>query len=206
VAYPDLPRPHPKVAGPKVDNSWKEEAVHLSEEAARQLRYREEGRNPALPNNFLDVSNAGFPTDIIVKAVQIPRPGFPQEMIQYRDIVNYQWLHVPWGWISGNGGLDGKAYVPNAHKTALGDGQFVAVIGSDYLMFANRRRYEDRRRENRENRNQVAQVKVTDHIEQLGKNHRRAVSMEQHSGVSLEEMLEIEKQAGDEPSVIGRID
>jgi len=204
---PQKRQPTEPPGNPQGPTDWKRQAVRMSENAGRQLRYKERSRNPMFPNNFLDMSDAGFPADIIVKGFQIPRPGIPQEMAQYRDAVNYQWLHVPWEWISSNDGGDGKARVPNARKVALGDGQYVAAVGEDYLMFANRRQYEDRRKENRETRNQVAEVKVADRIEELEDGHQRAVSMEKHSSVSFEEMLQIEKEAGDEPSIKGeRID
>jgi len=211
----DIPRVKPKAPDVKVElhdiphdgpADWKEQAVQMSIAAGEQIMQRERARNPMFPNNFLDMSDAGFPADIIVKGVQIPRAGIPLEMAQYRTVVNYQWLHVPWDWISRNDGQDGKARVPNARKVAIGDGQFVAAVGEDYLMFANRRQYEDRRRENRETRNQVAEVKTADRVEELEAGHRRAVSQEKFSSISLEQMIEIEKQAGDEPSVVGRID
>jgi hypothetical protein len=212
----DIPRAKPRAAPreepemrdvprePAAD--WREQAIRMSEGAAKQIAVREHSRNPAFPNNFLDMSDAGFPADIIVKGFQIPRAGLPQEMAQYRTVIDYQWLHVPWEWISVNDGMDGKARIPNARKVPLGDGQFVAALGNDYLMFANRWQYENRRKENRETRNRVAEIKIEDRVEEVESGHRRAVSMEKHSSVSLEEMLEMEKRAGDEPSIVGRID
>lgn len=196
----DIPRVRPV----EVQGDWRSDMVAAATQAGTQLATRERGRNPAIPDNFLDVSDAGFPSDIIVKAVQIPRQAVPQEMGQYRDMINRQWLHVPWSAISSAGGADGKANVPGAVMVDLGGGNLVASLAGHYLMFANRKQYEDRRALNVSRASESLAFKLQQE-EEVDHGVRRTTD-KAAGQLSIEDLLEYEKSIGSEPSVVGRID
>ncbi len=176
---------------------WKAQMMSVADASAHRLAERRRARNPMIPDNFLDFSDAGFPSDLIVKGVQIPRPGVPQEMANYQTMLNLDWQHVKWEWISKNGGMDGKAVIPAARQERLGsDGQGVAVVGTLYLMFANRAHYEERRSDNREIQNSKLLEKVADREEQtkLGpKGTTRQTTSDRHELISFDDVMEIEK-------------
>jgi len=180
---------------------WRDGMVNAARAAASRVSVRERAKNPAIPHNFLDVSEAGFPADIIVKAVQIPRAGDPAEMAQYRDMLDREWLHVPWNAISTNAGLDGKAFVAGAYKVDLGGGVFVAALAGHYLMFADRHQYEQRRAHIRQQANESRAYKLNNEQET-----DHGVRKSRHDGsapMTVEELLEFERRIGDEPPVRG---
>lgn len=182
---------------------WRTAMVAQSEKAAAQLATRDRHRNPLIPDNFLDVSGAGFPADLDVRGVQIPRAGNPAEMMQYRSMLELQWLHVPWDAISTNGGRDGKANVPGATPHDLGGGHLVAAVAGNFLMFANRKQYEDRRARNLERANRSIDKKR--HLEEkVGGGAKMFATGEDSSGPkTLEELLEYDKRLGEEPAIKG---
>lgn len=169
--------------------------------ASVRLSARSVSHNPMIPDNFLDVSAAGFPADLIVQGVQIPRQGSPAEMSQYRNMIELQWLHVPWSAISTNGGNDGKAHVPGATKVDLGGGQFVASLAGHYLMYADRKQYEQRRARNIERASQSLQYK-TEFEEEVDGGVRKG-HMSESGTMSLDELLEYEKKLGPEAPRMG---
>lgn len=184
---------------------WRSEMLKAASDASDSLQYYERGRNPALPNNFLDVSGAGFPADLIVIALQIPRQGVPQEMAQYRQVTQeLKWLHVPWDYISQNGGADGKPNPPSAVRIDLGTGQAVAGLPGHYLLFASRKQYEDRRTKNIVQASERLAFKA--HKEEEFDNGVRRSHLEDSKGpLTIDDLIEFEKEVGSEPSIIGRI-
>ena len=183
---------------PAIENGedWRTALVSAARSAGERVTARERAKNPAIPNNFLDVSDAGFPADIIVKGVQMPATGVPAEMAQYRGMIESQWLHVPWSAISSNGGLDGKAFVPGATKHDLGGGHFVAALSGYYLMYADREQYEKRRALNSERANASRAYKLQ--IEEEADIGVRKSHRDGGESMSLEELLDFEKRIGEE--------
>lgn len=177
-------------------SDWRTELVVAAQSAGARVTARQRAKNPAIPNDFLDMSDAGFPADIIVKGVQIPTAGVPGEMAQYRDMIERQWLHVPWSAISSNGGLDGKAFVPGASKHDLGGGHFVASYSGYYLMFADRKQYEQRRAHNSERANESRAYKLQ--VEEETDIGVRRAHRDGGAPMSVEELLEFEKSIGEE--------
>lgn len=167
---------------------------------------RDRVKNPMMPDNYLDFSECGFPSDIHVVGIQIPRPGIPGEMMQYRDAVNLQWIHVPWDFISQNAGADGKAYVPGATRYELGGGHFVAVVANHYLMFASRQFYEERRARNISKAGESLQYKL-DHQEEVSRESGYPGTLRaenaQSGPMSLDDLLDYEKRIGDEAPLQG---
>ena len=187
-----------------VQSDWRQGMVAQAGRAGAMLAAKDHSRNPFIPDNFLDVSSAGFPADLTIVAVQIPRQSSPAEMGQYRNLVNFGWLHVPWDAISANGGNDGKANVPGAQKVDLGGGNFVATLAGHYLMFADKKQYEERRARNVARASQNLQYK-TEELEETSE-HGRMYSRSDSSGpMSLEELLDYEEKLGDEPEVRGEV-
>lgn len=182
---------------------WRDAMVSMARSTAFGGQTRDRVKNPMVPDNFLDVSEVGFPSDIIVLPVGIPRPGIPSEMDQYRRLINYQWLHVPWDFISKNGGEDGKAFVPGAEKYDLGGGQFVAVLAGHFLMFASREQYKRRRAANVEKSTKALEHKM-DELQEKTKQGGKIWSESAQSGqMTLDELLEYEKRIGDEAALEG---
>lgn len=183
---------------------WRDEMVERAQRSAAQLATRERHRNPLIPDNFLDVSNAGFPADMDVRGVQIPRQGNPAEMMQYRSMLDLQWQHVPWHYISLNGGADGKANIPGAVPHDLGGGNLVAALGGNYLMFADRKQYENRRARNLQQANRSIDSKQ--HLEEKVDGGARIFSTgEASSGPkTIEELLDYDKRLGEEPAIKGK--
>lgn len=184
-------------AVPSTDGDWRTSMVAAAQEAGSRLTSRERHKNPAIPNDFLDMSDAGFPADVVVKGIPIPTPGIPAEMAQYRNMRESQWLHVPWSFISSNGGADGKAYVPGASKHDLGQGDFVATLSGYFLMFADRHQYNKRRARNSERANESRSVKFENEEEaDIGV---RRMHRDGGAAMTIEELLEFDKRIGDEP-------
>ncbi len=199
---PPVPRVEPVAPGA----DWRDALVEQANKAVSSFRARDRTRNPMVPDNFLDVSNAGFPADIKVLAVQIPRLGVPAEMAQYRDMLNLQWLHMPWNAISMNGGEDGKASVPGAQRIDLGDGQYVAAIANNYLMFSNRKQYDDRRLANTRRSGESLKYKIesrTEEGEEGGKRRNLRVDSTNTGPMTLDQLLAYEQEIGEEPSIKG---
>jgi hypothetical protein len=203
----DAPPPQaPQVATTEPGADWREAMMASARAAASRVAIKERARNPMIPDNFLDVSDSGFPADITVLGVQIPRPGVPQEMAQYRDMINLQWLHVPWSFISKNGGEDGKAHVPGVAKYDLGGGEFVAVLAGNFLMYANREQYQQRRVRNANKADESLQYKVQNRLEEAtedGKRRNLRVESSDPGPMSLEGLLEYEQRIGDEAPIEG---
>lgn len=188
---------------PQLDDGgdWRTALVSAARDAGSRVSTRERHKNPTMPHDFLDMSEAGFPADLVVKGVQIPSPGIPAEMSQYRGMIESQWLHVPWSAISSNGGLDGKAYVPGATKHDLGGGHFVVTLSGYYLMFADRKQYHDRRARNTERANESRAYKLE--AEEKSDIGVRKAHRDGGEPMSLDELLEFEKRIGDEPPRMG---
>ncbi len=205
VDIPTLKRAEAPQQPAEAVSDWRKQLVTQAKGTASALRTRERTRNPMIPDNFLDLHDAGFPADLVVLPVQIPRPAVPGEMAQYRDMLNYQWLHVPWNVISKNGGEDGKANVPGATPHDMGGGHFVAVLAGHYLMFASREQYEARRASNTLKAGESLQYKM-DHLEEQNKASMRSTMRHEtdHVGpMTLEQLLEYEQVIGDEAALKG---
>lgn len=178
-------------------DDWRSALVTAARSAGERVTARDRYKNPAIPHDFLDVSDAGFPADIIVKGVQIPSAGVPAEMAQYRAMREAQWLHVPWSAISANGGADGKAFVPGATKHDLGGGHLVVELSGYYLMYADRTQYQERRARNTERANESRAYKLQ--VEEEADIGVRKSHRDGGDTMSLEELLEFEKRIGEEP-------
>lgn len=189
----------PKVGGrnqePQPD--WRTAMVESARSAGSRIATRERARNPAIPNNFLDFSDAGFPANLDILPVQVPRASIPQEMAQYRDMINRQWQHVPWSAISVNGGADGKAHVPGATRHDLGGGMAVAVVAGNYLMYADKQQHKDRRARNVEKSSENLKYKMES--EEDGYQRDAVVT----GSMTVEQLFEYEKSIGDEASIEG---
>lgn len=189
-------------------DDWRETMVKSATAAGSRIAVSERAKNPMIPDNFLDLSDAGFPADLVVLPVPIPRQGVPSEMSQYRDMLNRQWLHVPWAAISGNGGQDGKANVAGAVKLDLGSGEFVATLAGHYLMFANKHQHEERRAANVRRFQERVQYKTESRTEDVAEHYGRTqaslrVDATKTGPMTVEEMFEYEKSIGDEASIKG---
>lgn len=199
----DLPKLAQKPDGA---DDWRAKLVDTATSAGSRLEVRERARNPMIPDNFLDLSEAGFPADLVVLPVPIPRQDVPAEMTQYRDLLNMQWLHVPWNVISANGGQDGKAHVPGSVRIDLGGGQFVAGLAGHYLMYANRHQYEERRTRNTRRSQESVQYKMESRVEELKDAASRTnlrIDATNTGPMSVEELFEYEKSIGDEAPIKG---
>lgn len=183
--------------GQTANSDWRDSLVARAKQVVSHLATREKAKNPMIPDNFLDFSEAGFPANLVVIPVQIPRQGNPAEMAQYQDRLNRQWLHLPWSVISKNGGLDGKANVPGAYKQDLGNGQFVAAVAGNYLMYADKEQFENRRKANID--------KAADGLRYKTESTEGGVRRDFQEGgtMSIEELFEYEKQIGAEAPIEG---
>lgn len=142
-------------------SDWRVDMLKAATAAGARVTASDRSRNPLIPNNFFDLSGAGFPSDVQVMMVPIPAKGSPAQMGQYHNVTAVLgWSHVRWGWISENGGLDGKASVPGASAVDLGNGELVASLSGYYLMFADRKQYEARRAQNLERANRKVEERV----------------------------------------------
>ena len=196
----DLPKAGSRQAAPtRAEGDWRETLVRTAQRAGGQVQVRERARNPMLPDNFMDLSEAGFPADISVVPVQIPRQAVPAEMAQYRDLVNRQWLHLPWDVISSNGGMDGKANLPGAMPLDMGGGHLVATLAGHYLMYADKAQYHSRRAENRKRSTESVQYKMEPREE--GEHRRDATNT---GPMSIEELFEYERSIGEEAALKGQ--
>ena len=203
--------PRAGITRPADTEDWREALVKTAVDAGSRLEVRERAKNPMIPDNFLDFSDSGFPADLVVLPIQVPRQGIPEEMAQYRDMLNMQWLHVPWSAISSNGGQDGKAYVPGAVRLDLGGGNFVASVANQYLMYASREQYMSRRSRNTARSVEALQLKMEERTEDASQRYGQRGNLRFDSTntgpMTVEEMFEYEKSIGDEPSIKGtRID
>lgn len=172
---------------------WQEEMRNLAKRQVEQAHIRERHRNPMIPDDFLDTRDSGLPSDMMVKGVQIPRPGLPAEVAQYERFRLAGFQHVRWEWVSKNGGADGKANIPGAERVMLGnDGMPVAAIAGCFLMYIDRGYYEEKRSKNREDRNRILQTKVEERTEELEKGVNRSVHMDRVNIESFEHLQEVE--------------
>lgn len=180
-------------ATPQPVKGWQDEMRELASRQSAHARVRERFRNPMIPDDFLNTRDSGLPSDMMVKAVQIPRPGLPAEVAQYERFRVAGFQHIRWDWISKNGGADGKANIPGAQKVALGnDGLPVAAVAGCYLMFIDRGYYEDKRGANRDRRNAILNAKVEARTEATEKGVNRSVNLERVNIESFEHLQEIE--------------
>jgi len=182
-----------------VESDWRAAMMAKASKASTMISTRERARNPLIPDNFLDLSGAGFPSDLIVLAVQIPRAQSPAEQQQYRNMTNAGWLHVPWNAISENGGADGKAVIPAADRHVLGRGEEVACLAGHYLMFANRQQYLERRARNVARTSEHLEYKMTE-MEEKDDYGRKFSTSDSSGPMTVDELLEYEKRLGDEPA------
>lgn len=182
-----------KVAEAMPSGGWQEEMRGLAKRQVEQAHIRERFRNPLIPDDFLDTRDSGLPSDMLVKGIQVPRPGMPAEVAQYERFRLAGFQHVRWDWISRNGGADGKANLPGAERVMLGnDGLPVAVVAGCYLMYIDRGYYEEKRGLNREKRNLETQTKVEQRTEELEKGVNRSVHMDRVNIESFEHLQEVE--------------
>jgi len=208
----DLPKAGTQSPAPQKQEDWRTALVQKATAAGSRLATKERAHNPMIPDNFLDLSDAGFPADLVVLPIQRPRDHVPAEMSQYRDLLNRQWQHVPWSVISSNGGQDGKANVPGAVKHDLGSGEFVAMLAGHFLMFANRQQFEARRKTNERRSAEHLQYKMESHEEDVSEQYGRTkaklrVDATNTGPMTVEQLFEYEKSIGDEASIKGaRID
>jgi len=184
-------------AGGKTPEDWRTAMIQSARAAGSRIATRERTKNPAIPDNFLDFSEAGFPADLDILPVQIPRPSVPQEMTQYRDVVNRQWQHVPWQSISSNGGQDGKAHVPGAIRHDLGGGMVVAVVANNYLMYADKHQHADRRARHVEKSSENLKYKM----ESVEDGYQRDAT--DTGPMTIEQLFDYEKSIGEEPALKG---
>lgn len=173
-------------------DDWRVEMLRTAAQVGEALSVKDRARNPLVPNNFLDVSDAGFPSDIIVKPVAIPAVGNVLQLQQYQEFRNKMWQHVKWSWISSNGGLDGKASIPGAEARDLGGGELVATLSGYYLMYADKKAYLRRRAENVEAANRRLEERVVGMEEKHERNARTFGSISEAQQLSVDELLEYE--------------
>lgn len=195
----DVPTAGSKKAETKAERDWRKSLVEKATSAGEALSVKERVRNPMVPNNMFDFSAAGFPADIQVLPIQIPRPGDPAEMAQYKDMLYRTWQHLPYDVISTNGGLDGKAVVPGCEARDMGGGRLVAVLGEHYLMYANRHQHVQRRKENTEAGAERVRYKMETRAEEDGLRREGTDT----GPMSIEELFEYEKSIGDEAPIKG---
>ena len=176
-------------------SDWRVDMLQQATASAGVLSAKDRQRNPLVPNNFFDLTDAGFPADVTVKMVPIPAQGSPNQMAQYHNMTAVlHWRHVKWGWISENGGLDGRANVPGAAKRDLGNGDEVATLSGYYLMFADRKSYEDRRAKNVERANQKLEYKATQQQEGHQHNARTFASSTEAETLTVDDLLAYEEK------------
>lgn len=185
-------RPIPPVLE-ATSTGWQDEMRNLARRQVENAHVRDRFRNPMIPDDFLDTRDSGLPSDMMVKGVQIPRPGIPAEMGQYHRFRDGGFQHVRWDWVSKNGGADGKANIPGAERVTLGnDGMPVVAIANCYLMYVDRGYYEEKRGINRDRRNSISQKKVEDRVEEVEKGVSRSVNLHRVDVESFEQLQEIE--------------
>lgn len=174
------------------NDDWRVEMLRTATQIGEALSVKDRARNPLVPNNFLDVSDAGFPSDIIVKPVLIPASGHVGQLQQYQEYRNLRWQHVKWSWISSNGGLDGKASVPGAEAKDLGGGELVATLSGYYLMYAYHDAYMGRRARNVAEANRKLEKRMEEIDERHEHNARTSGSITAAQTLSVEDLLEYE--------------
>lgn len=173
---------------------WAVEMQRTATLVGEVVGVQERSRNPLVPNDFLDFSRAGFPSDIIVKAVLIPATGNPRQMMQYDEYRRLLWQHVKWDWISSNGGLDGKASVPGAESRDIGGGERVATLSGYYLMYALRAAYLQRRAQNVERANRKLEQRVIDKAEEHDNGARTTGFIEPAQTLTVDDLLKYEAE------------
>lgn len=176
---------------PSTDD-WRVEMLRTASQVGTALSVRDRSRNALIPNNFLDFSDAGFPSDIIVKAVPIPATGNTLQLMQYQEYREKMWQHVRFDWISSNGGLDGKANVAGAEGRDLGNGNFVATLSGYYLMYADKGAYLGRRASNIAKRNQLLEDRVHRQSEESEHGSRRTGYISDPKTFTMDELLDYE--------------
>lgn len=203
---PKLSAAAPTVKATSGDD-WRDVLVKTATEAGSRLSTRERSKNPMIPDNFMDLSGSGLPSDIQVLSIPIPRHTSPSDMAQYQDMIQRQWLHLPWSVISKTGGQDGKAVIPGAAAHDLGNGQFVVTLAGNFLMFANRKQYEDRRKEHLKRYQDSVQYKLESRFDEdkdrLGDRGGKRVDVTNTGPMTVDEMFEYEKRIGEEAPITG---
>ena len=187
-------------------DDWRDVLVKQATDAGMRTATRERAKNPAIPDNFMDLTGSGLPSDIQVLSIPIPRQGNPGDMAQYRDMVQLQWLHLPWSVMSKSGGQDGKAVIPGAVAHDLGNGQFVVTLVGSYLMYANRKQYEDRRKTNLTRNQESLKYKTESRFEgdvRLGDRGGTRVDMTDTGPMTVEQLFDYEKRIGEEAPIRG---
>lgn len=192
-------QPAPQPAAKMSEADWRSKLVKTATAAGEAIASRDRVRNPMVPDNIFDFSRAGFPSDLDILPLSIPRQGVPAEMAQYRDMLNRQWQHLPFDVISGNGGQDGKAYVPGCEPRDMGGGHLVATLAGHYLMYANRHQHHERRSRNTEKGSERVRYKMEAHTDEEG--HRRDGT--DTGPMTVEELFEYEKSIGSESPIMG---
>lgn len=176
-------------------SDWRVDMLRSATAAGARVSASERARNPLIPNNFFDLSEAGFPSDVQVMMIPIPAKGSPAQMSQYHNATAVLgWSHVRWDWISENGGLDGKASVPGASAHDLGNGEYVASLSGYYLMFADKKQYEARRAQNLERANRRIEERVAAVEEDKGGNSRTFGHIDDPQTLSVDDLLEYESR------------
>lgn len=187
-------------------SDWREQMINSAREQASISSASETSRNPLVPHNFFEFRDSGFPSDIVVMALQIPRQSSPAELMQYKDMVNIKrWQHVRWEWISENAGFDGKPYPPGVESLDLG-GVLVATVAGHYMMYASREQYEARRRANLEKFSARIAYQLEEWDEQNPETGGRTQSVYKPApgGMTLDDLLHYEQELGEERSSEGR--
>lgn len=173
-------------------DDWRVEMLRTASQVGTALSVRDRARNLLIPNNFLDFSDAGFPSEIIVKAVPIPAQGNTLQLMQYQEYRDKLWQHVKWDWVSANGGLDGKANVAGAEARDLGNGNLVATLSGYYLMYADKKAYLGRRASNIERSNQRIEERVAQQAEEGEHGSRRSGHVSAPQALTVDDLLEYE--------------
>ena len=173
-------------------DDWRVEMLRTATQAGVTLSARDRARNPLIPNNFLDVSDAGFPSDITIATVLIPASGNVAQLQQYQEFRHKHWRHVKMSWISNNGGRDGKAFVPGVEARDLGGGELVATLSGYYLMYASKEAYLSRRAQNVADANRRLESRVQEMEEKHEHNARTFGSISAPQQLTVDDMLEYE--------------
>lgn len=206
MAPPKLGTPTPERKTTGGGDDWRDVLVKQASEAGSRLTTKERARNPMIPDNFMDLTGSGLPSDIQVLSIPIPRQSSVGDAAQYRDMIQRQWLHLPWDVMSKTGGQDGKAVIPGATAHDLGGGQLVVALTGNFLMYANRKQYEDRRKANLTRNQQALQYKTENQFEgdkRLGERGGMRAEITNTGPMTVEELFDYEKRIGEEAPIEG---
>lgn len=191
---------------PSGGDDWRDVLVKSATEAGSRLTTKERSRNPMIPDNFMDLTGSGLPPDIQVLSIPIPRQSSVGDAAQYRDMIQRQWLHLPWDVMSKTGGQDGKAVIPGATAHDLGNGQLVVALTGNFLMYANRKQYEDRRTANLNRYQESIKYKTESRFEgdnRLGDRGGMRAEITNTGPMTVEELFDYEKRIGEEAPIEG---